>query len=362
MLEIIEYAKDQYEFPALIVLGCFDAIHVGHRELLKKAKLQAKINGLDLGVMMFKDGKSGKLLYSFEERVKMLEEFNVKFVLAIDFNDDFKKIAALDFLSEIEDKINVKAYMSGKDFRFGAGAKGKASTLKNYAEDDENGVWYMNVKDVDLEGEKISTTLIKSCLDNGDVEKAAKLLGREYSLSGEVVKGAGRGSSIVGYPTVNIINPDWKYPVKFGVYSVSCEVDGTVYNGVANFGDCPTFEDNRVALETYLEGYEGDLYGKVLTVNFISFIREIEKFSSAEELSAQVAADIQSTSETAEEVTEVAVEEVVATEEANQETAVEEVVEETVEEVVATEETAVCDDCDNVQDEEKTEGGETAND
>ena len=104
------------------------------------------------------------------------------------------------------------------------------------------------------------------------------------------------------------------------------------------------------------------MYGKVLTVNFISFIREIEKFSSAEELSAQVKADIQSTSETAEEVTEVAVEEVVATEEANQETAVEEVVEETVEEVVATEETAVCDDCDNVQDEEKTEGGETAND
>ena len=79
---------------------------------------------------------------------------------AVDFNDEFKKIAPLDFLSEVEDKINVKAYMSGKDFRFGAGAKGKSSTLKNYAEDEENGVWYMSVKDIDLNGEKISTTLI----------------------------------------------------------------------------------------------------------------------------------------------------------------------------------------------------------
>ena len=101
MLTVVEYGKDGYEFPALIVLGCFDAIHLGHRELLKKAKLQAKINGLDLGVMMFRDGKggtSGKLLYSFQERCALLEQFNVKFVLAIDFNDEFKSIAPIDFL------------------------------------------------------------------------------------------------------------------------------------------------------------------------------------------------------------------------------------------------------------------------
>lgn len=296
MLKIIEYGKDEYGFPALVVLGCFDAIHIGHKELLKKAKLQAKINGLDLGVMMFRDGKSGKLLYSFDERVKILEEFNVKFVLAIDYNEQFRKTAPLDFLGEVEEKINVKAYMSGKDFRFGAGAKGKASTLKSYAENDENGVWYMNIKDVDCDGEKVSTTLIKQCLDCGDVSKAAKLLGREYSVSGEVVKGAGRGTSVVGFPTVNIDFPEWKYPVKYGVYNVNCTVDGTLYHGVANFGTCPTFGDERVALETYIEGYSGDLYGQTLTVNFTSFIRDIEQFSSAEELSAQVRSDIEAVS------------------------------------------------------------------
>ena len=292
MLEVIEYGKGEYEFPALVVLGCFDAIHAGHRELLKKAKLQAKINGLDLGVMMFRGGKGGKLVYSFEERCAILESYNVKFVVAVDFTDEFKAVAPLDFLREVEEKINVKAYMSGKDFRFGAGAKGKSSTLKNYAEDEENGVWYMPVKDVDLKGEKISTTLIKSCLDEGNVAKANELLGAEFSVSGEVVKGEGRGTSVVGFPTVNIVYPEWKHPLKHGVYSVKCMVGETDYQGIANFGNCPTFADERVALEVYLEGFSGDLYGQILTIRFIDYIRDIEAFGSAEELSGQLHSDL----------------------------------------------------------------------
>ncbi len=292
MLTVIEYGKDEYEFPALIALGCFDAIHLGHRELLKQAKLQAKINGLDLGVMMFRNGKGGKLVYSFEERLAILEQFNVKFVVAIDYTDEFMATAPLDFLAALEDKINVKAYMSGKDFHFGAQAKGKASTLKAYAEDEDNGVWYMPVKEVDCDGERVSTTLIKSCLEAGDVQKAGKLLSGEFSVSGEVVKGAGRGTSVVGYPTVNLVYPEWKQPVKYGVYSVKCEIDGSVYDGVANFGTCPTFDDNRVALEVYFENFSGDLYGRVLTIKFVDFIRDIQQFDNAEALSEQVKSDL----------------------------------------------------------------------
>lgn len=317
MLEIIEYGKDEYEFPALVVLGCFDAIHAGHRELLKKAKLQAKINGLDLGVMMFRDGKSGKLVYSFEERCAILEGYNVKFVLAVDFNEEFMSVAPLDFLHEVEEKINVKAYMSGKDFRFGAKAKGKSSTLKSYAEDEENGVWYAAVKDVDLNGEKISTTLIKACLDEGNVAKANELLGSEFSVSGEVVKGAGRGTSVVGFPTVNIVYPEWKHPLKHGVYSVKCLVGDTDYQGIANFGTCPTFGDERVALEVYLEGFSGDLYGQILTIRFVDYIRDIEEFGSAEELSDQLENDLHSVSDelAATEEEPVAADEAVAVEE-----------------------------------------------
>lgn len=292
MLKVIEYGKDEYSFPALLVLGCFDAIHLGHRELIKKAKLQAKINGLDLGVMMFRDGKGGKLVYTFDERLSILETLGVKFVLAIDFNEEFMATAPLDFLATIENYINVKAYMSGKDFRFGAKAKGKASTLKSYAEDDENGVWYMSVKDVLCEGEKVSTTLIKSCLEGGDVSKADRLLGSDFNVTGEVVHGAGRGGEEVGFPTVNIVYPEDKYPVKAGVYKVYSVIDGTKYFGIANYGNCPTFGDDRVALEVYFDGFSGDLYGAVLTIYFVGYIRDIVCFNSVAELSSQLERDI----------------------------------------------------------------------
>ena len=292
MLKVIEYGKDEYSFPALLVLGCFDAIHLGHRELIKKAKLQAKINGLDLGVMMFRDGKGGKLVYTFDERLSILETLGVKFVLAIDFNEEFMATAPLEFLATIENYINVKAYMSGKDFRFGAKAKGKASTLKSYAEDDENGVWYMSVKDVLCEGEKVSTTLIKSCLEDGDVSKADRLLGSDFNVTGEVVHGAGRGGEEVGFPTVNIVYPEDKYPVKPGVYKVYSVIDGTKYFGIANYGNCPTFGDDRVALEVYFDGFSGDLYGAVLTIYFVGYIRDIVCFNSVAELSSQLERDI----------------------------------------------------------------------
>lgn len=295
MLTIIEYGKDGYDFPALIVLGCFDAIHLGHRELLKKAKLQAKINGLDLGVMMFRGGKggdSGKLLYSFEERCAMLEQYKVKFVVAVDFNEEFMAIAPIDFLHNLEEKINVKAYMSGKDFRFGAQAKGKSSTLKSYAEDEENGVWYMSVKEVTDGNDKISTTLVKSYLSAGNAAKAGELLGGDFSVTGEVVKGAGRGTSVVGFPTVNIVYPEWKHEIKHGVYSVKCVVGDAEYSGVANFGNCPTFDDDRIALEVYLENFSGDIYGQIVTVKFAEFIRETQDFGSVEQLNKQLHSDV----------------------------------------------------------------------
>ena len=291
MLNVIEYGKDEYDFPALLVLGCFDAIHIGHRELIKKAKLQAKINGLDLGVMLFRDGKGDETVLSFDERLAILEEYNVKFVLVIDFTEEFKNTSPEDFLHIIEEKVNVKGYMSGKDFRFGAKAKGKSSTLKNYAEDEENGVWYMPVKDVTVDGVKVSTTGIKELLANGNIVTANELLGSQFTVSGEVVQGAGRGESQLGYPTVNIIYPEKKFPVKQGVYKVKSVIDGKEYSGIANYGNCPTFSDDRIALEVYFDGFGGNLYGTTLDVRFVDYIRDIVAFSSPEELKAQLDAD-----------------------------------------------------------------------
>ncbi len=293
MLEIIKYNEDEYTFPCLLVLGCFDSIHIGHAELLKKAKLQAKINGLDLGVMMFTGGKGGRQVYTFEERQKFLEQFNVKFILAIDYNEEFKKTSAGEFLEKLENKLNVKAYMSGRDFRFGADAKGKSATLKAYAEDEENGVWYMPVKDVVYVGEKVSTTLIKSCIENGNLVKAGALLGRNYSVTGFVIEGANRGKKVVGFPTVNMKYPVDKVEVKKGVYKVRCLVGEEEFVGIANYGPRPTFNEQSSVLEAYIDGFLGTLYGRSVTIEFVEFIRDIEKFESPEALNAQLKLDLQ---------------------------------------------------------------------
>ena len=292
MLEVINYNQEEYGFPSLLVLGCFDALHKGHVELLKKAKLQAKINGLDLGVMLFAEGKGGKLIYTYEERLELLKEFNVKFILKIDFSDEFKQITAAQFLQTIDEKINIKGLMSGKDFRFGAGAKGKSATLKSYADNDDNGVWYTAVKDVMYKDEKISTTLIKSLLENGEISVANDLLGRNYSVTGKVESGASRGGKVIGYPTVNVAYPEKKVSVKYGVYSVICKIGENSYKGIANYGARPTFDEETPVLEAYLDGFEGELYGEEVTIEFVEYIRDIIKFENAEALKEQLDKDI----------------------------------------------------------------------
>lgn len=292
MLKIVKYGEDEYAFPSLLVLGCFDGVHRGHAELLKKAKLQAKINGLDFGVMMFVDGKGGRQLFNFEERLEILREFNVKFVFAVEYTEDFKKTAATEFLQRVEEKVNVKAYMSGKDFRFGAGAKGKASTLKNYAENEENGVWYMPVKDVVCDEGKISATMIKDMLSSGNVVAANALLGRNFFVKGTVTTGAERGAALLGFPTMNIKYPEEKIEVKQGVYRVKCELSGGIYDGIANYGARPTFDEEEPVLEVYLKDFQGDVYGEQVKVEFIDYIRDIRKFDDAEGLSAQLKRDL----------------------------------------------------------------------
>ena len=292
MLEIIKSNEDEYTFPCLLVLGCFDAIHIGHAELLKKAKLQAKINGLDLGVMMFVGGKGGRQVCNFEEKQKLLEQYNVKFILAIDYTEEFKKTGASEFLENLENKLNIKAYMSGRDFRFGCEAKGKSATLKAYAEDEENGVWYMQVKDVTYVGEKVSTTAIKNYIEQGNLVKAGAFLGRNYSVTGFVIEGANRGKKVVGFPTVNMKYPVDKVEVKKGVYKVKCIVGEEEFIGIANYGPRPTFNEQSSVLEAYLDGFVGTLYGRSVTVEFVEYIRDIVKFESAEDLTAQLKIDL----------------------------------------------------------------------
>lgn len=291
MLTVVNYLRDEYKSPALLVLGCFDAVHAGHIELIKRAKKKAEEYGLDLGIMTFAGGKEGKLIYNFNERLEIFENSGVKFVLKIDFNEEFKRTFADVFLKNISKRVNIKGLMSGDDFRFGAGAEGTTDTLKKYAEK-SGGIWYDSVKDLTFNGEKISTTLIKSLLANGKVKTAAELLTRCYTITGEVVSGAGRGKKLLGVPTMNVLYPEDKVEVKQGVYAVRGILNGKPYKGIANYGSRPTFGEENPVLEVFLNGYDGVCYGENLTVEFTDYIRDIKKFNSPAELCAQLEKDL----------------------------------------------------------------------
>ncbi len=290
MLNIVRYGSDSYDSPALLVLGCFDGLHIGHDKLIGDAAFQAKINGLDLGVMTFAEGKGEKQLLTLDERLEILEQKKVKFVLLCDFDDDFKQTSAASFLERVEEKVNVKAYMCGEDFRFGAGAKGKCSTLKNHADEDES-VWFKSVKDVERYGEKVSSGSIRKMLEAGDMELAGELLGYSYFVTGEVTKGDERGREL-GFPTCNILFPEKKADVRRGVYrAMATTPDGERRLAVASYGSRPTFDEDNELLEVHIPGFDGDLYGETLKVEFLNFLRDIRKFDTKEELIEQMTRD-----------------------------------------------------------------------
>jgi riboflavin kinase/FMN adenylyltransferase len=140
-------------------------------------------------------------------------------------------------------------------------------------------------------GEKVSSRAIKTLLQQGEIEKANVLLGQNFFLVGEVVKDRQIGRTL-GFPTANIPYPKEKFPLKQGVYETRVCVDGKTYKGITNYGARPTFENTQVLTETYLDGFQGDLYGKQLKVEFIRYLRPVQKFDGVDGLKAQLQADI----------------------------------------------------------------------
>ena len=267
--------------PTVMLLGGFDGMHVGHRQLLSVAKKK----NLPVGVMSIVGGKGEKNLFTFEEREKILRACGVDFVFELPFLE-IKDLSAEDFLRILRKEFSPKVFVCGEDFRFGAGALGTAQTLKEKA--------WIDVEIlplVKMDGEKISSRWIKEVLRNGEIEKANRALGENFFLTG-VVQADRKVGRTLGFPTANIAYPQEKFPLKIGVYETRVVVDGVAYKGITNYGARPTFSDEKVWTESYLDGFDGDLYGRELTVEFVRFLREIKKFDSVEDLKKQLTEDI----------------------------------------------------------------------
>ncbi|MBQ8884880.1 MAG: riboflavin biosynthesis protein RibF [Clostridia bacterium] len=273
--------KFNREKPCVLLLGGFDGMHKGHLRLMERAKNE----GLPVVILTIGGGKDGKNLFTFSEREEIFSSLGADCVFELPFSE-ICHLSPQEFISLLRSEFIPALFICGEDFRFGNGASGTPETLKELA------CSRVEVeKLLSIDGEKVSTSSVKSCIAAGDVEGANVLLSERYFLKGEVVKDRGVGRTLA-FPTANIPWHKDKFPLKEGVYETSVFVDGKTYRAITTYGARPTFLNEVKTTETYIDGFSGELYGKTLKVVFVRRLRDVKKFGSIDELKAQLNEDI----------------------------------------------------------------------
>ncbi|MEL6361158.1 MAG: bifunctional riboflavin kinase/FAD synthetase [Pseudomonadota bacterium] len=292
-------------------IGNFDGVHVGHQSLLAAVRHFAEDLGCAPGVVVFdphprryfRRDDPPFLLTSFAERERLLKEEGMEHVIALTFDKDLASLAPEDFVkATLKEHLRLSGVMVGTDFRFGADRAGDASALSELCK--QYGISFKSFTPVldqlahrekneaikegaDLE--KIGSTGIRNALVAGDMARAAAMLGRPWRVSGDVQKGQQLGRTL-NFPTANVTLGELISP-RVGVYAVRTHVDGQTFDAVANYGRRPTVGGADLLLEVHLFDFEGDLYGKPIDVDFVSFIRPEMKFDGLDDLKAQIQKD-----------------------------------------------------------------------
>ncbi len=271
-----------------LCLGYFDSVHIGHKKLIGLSANYAAAHNMTSAVYTFSEDKTGLFnsLYSYENRCFLLKNAGASLIMSDIFSEELMKMSGEAFLDKIMSQCDVGAFFCGYDYTFGYKASCNAEFLSDYAKR-KNVPCFIMPKLV-CDGEKVSTTLIKSLLAGGEIEKANKLLGTPFFMTGKVVHGRGVGHNF-GYPTANLLYNG--FLPKDGVYKTLVEVDGKEYIAVTNVGDKPTFDIRSVSIESMLVDFSGDLYDKQIAIEFIRYLRPIYRFNSGEELNKQIQKD-----------------------------------------------------------------------
>lgn len=286
---VTSLAEARHRFPnAVVSIGNFDGVHVGHRALLGRMQQLAASRGVPaLIVTFFPPAKvfftGADYLSTAAEKRMLLAEFAPDLVAMVPFDERFRETTREEFLAGLA-ALQPSAFVVGPDFRFGKGRAGSVGDLAPIAP----------VEPFELVthgGQPVGSSQVRALLASGDVERANALLGAPYLAHGTVAEGAHRGRSI-GYPTANLeLDPRKALPQ--GVHAVTVNALGGTYGGMANVGPRPTFADAAPSLEVHVFDFAGDLYGQEVTVRFLSRLRSQVRFGSLAELKEQLAADEQ---------------------------------------------------------------------
>lgn len=296
-MEIMVNKDKVIEYETTVALGNFDGIHLGHRELINKtinlareSKTTPSIFTFDCNFNEFKIGSKDTALMSKVQKEVLLEKLGIELLYIVNFCDFIKNMTPEEFVTEIILKrLNATKIIVGFNFKFGYKANGNVETLSELSRKYRFEVIVIPpiIKDDNL----VSSTLIRQLIGHGNITHANKLLGRSYSMRGEVISGKGRGKNL-GFATANLkCEVDYVSP-KNGVYETIVNYKGNKYRSITNIGVNPTFSDVNFSIETHIIYFKEDIYGEYIEVEFIDFIRSEKKFDSVDELVRQVNLDI----------------------------------------------------------------------
>jgi len=299
---------EREEIPPLVMaLGFFDGVHLGHQRVINSAKKEAEAKGIKSAVMSFdphpsvvlgRSVKHVKYITPLEEKIRLLQNLDIDYFFVIRFTEEFANLLPQEFVDHYLIDLNVKHVVAGFDYTYGRLGKGTMETLPFHSRQQFT---FSVIDKLQYGEEKISSTLIRSHINAGEMDKLPPLLGRFYSTSGSVIHGEKRGRTI-GFPTANVDIDDEYILPPTGVYAVKFMFasNGQVYNGVCNVGYKPTFHKEKAdkpSVEVFIFDFEGDIYGEKAIIIWHRRLRSEKKFSGVDELIAQIQLDKQNTKE-----------------------------------------------------------------
>ena len=274
-----------------VTIGKFEGLHLGHQLLLKEVSDVAEAKGYEAAFLKIRmPGQS--IMTEEEERQFIQNEFPaIKHIVYYEFSPEFAAITAEDFIKDILIKKLNTAYLAvGNDFRFGSKRSGDVKLLESFGL--ENNYEVKVFDKLQIDGETVSSTRIKKCLEAGDMEYAAKLLGHSFKLSG-VVRGGKKLGRALGYPTINLGLDVSKLLPGYGVYSSDVILDGNKFRGITNIGIRPSIDDGeKPTVETFIYNFNDDIYGESVDIIPTRFIRPERRFDSLDDLTNQIELDI----------------------------------------------------------------------
>lgn len=280
----------------IVTIGSFDGVHRGHQTLIARTLARARSEGRPALIVSFEPMPREYLspdtaparLTNFRERWRLFEQSGLDAFVLLRFNDALRQMSGEEFLQLLTRDLGVAGIVVGHDFRFGRHGESNAAFLE--AASARGGFWVDVIEPVQLEGERVSSSVLRAALASGDLPRAARLLGRPYTMRGRVVAGQQLGRTL-GFPTANIRVRRRRLPLR-GVFAVRVHgIAASPLGGVASLGTRPTVGGVEPLLETFVFDFSGDLYGRELEIEFVAHLRDELRFESVELMVVQMQVD-----------------------------------------------------------------------